>query len=478
MKVYTGKLSYKDTPFFFVFDGEILKLIPENVITNDSIKYEEFIPGVYTYRNSIALEKNTLLGRCYETGKKMIFIFKNGSTLLANKDTFVIRPVAYIIITRERDVISRISYKCQELDLIYPVSQAYSVDFTDNDNNNVIFKAETKSVNDLTTESRDFSFDGQNIKISFSISEAVHTKNNRPLEFASILHFEVENIKDYFLVYRLSCDALKFFQFLCNRNNISFESIELATPLQNGLHEKFAELTLLHDMTPDDYDIIKKRFIPYKDICGFEHILMQEIANKTLYLRHIPDSYRLNSRIDAATFVMITAAFEWEYSNLYPNGFPKKNRVLNAEASARKTIDMIIEQKENDDVDKKELEIYYNFRDEIGSFDSLESKIMHVRNNLSSIVDLFGKYLYKINQIKMSEYNKMGNRIANQRNKYAHGNLSKDFDELSSLDIYFLKMIVYTMQMKKMNIPDKNIKDAINNLFFSGFIITTESKEI
>ena len=103
---------------------------------------------------------------------------------------------------------------------------------------------------------------------------------------------------------------------------------------------------------------------------------------------------------------------------------------------------------------------------------------MHVRKDLSSIVDLFGKYLYKINHIKICEYNKMGNRIANQRHKYAHGNLSKDFDELSSLDIYFLKMIVYTMQMKKMNIPDKNIKDAISNLFFSGFIITTESKEI
>ena len=475
MKTYTGKLTYKDTPFFFVFDGEILKLIPENVITNDSIKYEEFIPGVYTYRNSISLEENSLLGKCYETGKNMIFIFMNGSTLIANKDTFVIRPVAYIIITRDRDVISRISYKCQELDLIYPVGQAYNVDFTDN-NNDVIFKAETKSVNDLNTEGRDFSFDGQNIKISFSISETVHTKINRPLEFASILHFEVENIKDYFFVYRLSYGALNFFQFLCNRTNISFESIELATPLQNGLHEKFAELTLIRDMTLDNYDVIKKRFIPYKDICGFEHILMQEIANKTLYLRHLPDSYRLNSRIDAASFVMITAAFEWEYSNLYPNGFPKKRRVVNAEEAARKTIDIIIEQKKNAHVDKKELEIYYNFRDEIGSFDSLESKIMHVRKDLSSIVDLFGKYLYKINHITISEYNKMGNRIANQRNKFAHGNLSKDFDELSSLDIYFLKMIVYSMQMRKINIPDKNIKDAINNLFFLGIIIT-DSRE-
>ncbi len=477
MKTYTGKLNFKESPFFFVFDGRILKLIPENVETDDSIKYEEFVPGVYTYRNSITIEDNCLIGSCYETGKKIIFLFMKGSTLIANKEIFVSRPVAFVVINREKDVINRISFKCQELDLIYPVGQAYNVEFTDNDKNDVIFKAETKSVNELTTESRNFSFDGVNIKLSFSISEVVQTKTNRPLEFSSILHFEVGNIKDYFFVYRLSCVTLNFFQFLCNRNNITFDSIELESQLQNGLNVKFAEFSLLRDINPDDYDVIKKRFIPYKDICGFEHILMQEIADKTLYLRHIPDSYRLNSRIDAATFVMITAAFEWEYSNLYPNGFPKKRRVVNAETAARKTIDIIIEQKKNENVDKKELEIYYNFRDEIGRFDSLESKIMHVRKDLSSIVDLYGKYLYKINHIKISEYNKMGNRIANQRNKFAHGNLSKDFDELSSLDIYFLKMIVYAMQMKKMNIPDKNIKDAIYNLFFSGIIIT-DSNEI
>ena len=58
-------------------------------------------------------------------------------------------------------------------------------------------------------------------------------------------------------------------------------------------------------------------------ISGFEGKILTDIANKKLYTRHFPESYKQGQTIDASRFVMITAAFEWEFKRYYPDGVPK-----------------------------------------------------------------------------------------------------------------------------------------------------------
>ena len=56
----------------------------------------------------------------------------------------------------------------------------------------------------------------------------------------------------------------------------------------------------------------------------------------------------------------------------------------------------------------------------------------------------------------MLNYTEVGERLANQRNNFAHGNLDKEFDSDSLLDLAFLEYLVYAMQLKRMGISKEN----------------------
>ena len=70
---------------------------------------------------------------------------------------------------------------------------------------------------------------------------------------------------------------------------------------------------------------------------------MSDIASEKLYLRHLPDSFQSGKHIDAARFVMITAAFEWEFDRLFPDGICKSKERVEAE--------LIVSQKLNELID-------------------------------------------------------------------------------------------------------------------------------
>lgn len=65
----------------------------------------------------------------------------------------------------------------------------------------------------------------------------------------------------------------------------------------------------------------------------------------------------------------------------------------------------------------------------------------------------------------------MGERLSQQRNNYAHGNLDKDFVGLSLLDLIFLEIVLYAMQLKYYGLEDIKIEKAINELFHKNIMI-------
>ena len=97
-------------------------------------------------------------------------------------------------------------------------------------------------------------------------------------------------------------------------------------------------------------------------------------------------------------------------------------------------------------------------------------KITFVGKNIANVIDLFGKHLYDLNGEELN-YSSMGERLSLQRNNFAHGNLDKEFVGLSLLDLVFLEIILYAMQLKYYGLEEIKIKKAINELFHKNFII-------
>ena len=144
----------------------------------------------------------------------------------------------------------------------------------------------------------------------------------------------------------------KFIQFLCYRKNVEFSKVELAAPCENGTHETFAELYVLDEGVDTEIQTLKDgRYIKQAYISGHEGQILSDIASEKLYLRHLPDSFQSGKHIDAARFVMITAAFEWEFDRLFPDGICKSKERVEAE--------LIVSQKLNELIDTSSgIELY------------------------------------------------------------------------------------------------------------------------
>lgn len=168
---------------------------------------------------------------------------------------------------------------------------------------------------------------------------------------------------------------------------------------------------------------------------------------------------------DAARFVMITAAFEWEFDRLFPDGICKSKERVEAE--------LIVSQKLNELIDTssgKTKKIYKSLLKCIERRPSLANKIEKIGSDMGALLEPFGQQLYGFNKEELN-YTDMGKRLGDQRNYFAHGDLDKDFIGLSLLDLIFLQRIIYAIQLKISGLEDKQIQRAINDLFQCRFAI-------
>ena len=62
-------------------------------------------------------------------------------------------------------------------------------------------------------------------------------------------------------------------------------------------------------------------------------------------------------------------------------------------------------------------------------------------------------------------FTSIGERISSQRNAFAHGDLNRAFNEETLVDIGYLKIIIYVMQLKTIGLGDEKIRNAVKQLF-------------
>ena len=113
--------------------------------------------------------------------------------------------------------------------------------------------------------------------------------------------------------------------------------------------------------------------------------------------------------------------------------------------------------------------IKYKFLKKLVKSDSLQSEILQINKDYSEIIDIFGQNLYSLNNQPLV-YSEIGERLSSQRNHFAHGDLDKEFIDLSLLDLIFLEYIVYAIQLKHYGLETIKIQNAINDLFHCNAI--------
>lgn len=469
--IYTGQLTYKEVEFTFVFDGLTLKLIPpkeKRIEIEDDWLTKNIAEGV-SIPNIHKIETNCLSGVCNGSGEKMVFLFSFGSFFGGCSSALTIDVIAYIICKRNFPLIDRISFTSPEIDAIHPTNKAFSISLDGGlkaFRQSGILSITTKDFDSTTTESQEFIVNNKKITTYFSVYRGFNQKaGETPITLNSCLIFVFEPTDDYEFILRLWRITKDFLSYLCYRRDVYLPTVKLAAPCTDGKHEEFAALYVVgEDGSPDVDSIRNGRYIKQELIAGHEGQILTDIASGELYLRHIPESYESGRHKDAAKFVMITAAFEWEFHRNYPDGVQKSEKTLAAEKTATEEIEKLFKGSTG------RLRDVYRYLIKRIKDDPLKSEVEQIGVDFSEIIDVFGNHLYSLNKERL-KYSEMGKRLGDQRNRFAHGKLDKGFIDLSVLDLVFLEYIIYALQLKYYGIETLKIQNAINDLFHRGFAL-------
>lgn len=455
--IYTGSIIYNNIEFTFVFDKKKLKLIPSKDKEEEIRKwFMKSIGNVLLMQSDPIYITEYLYGVVNETNHKIVFI-PSHDAISINNTILVINIDFYILNKYDRDKIDRIAIKGPEITHIFPTTIALNkFDWEMNGKIGV----STKSFDETTTAKESFNIGDKELLIYFGISvSSTYKTGESPISLNSTMFVEFSPTDDYKFIINLIKIVKQFIQYLCYRKNVIFSRIEISAPTSKGLHETFAVLYETHENNIEEiYPIEKERLIKYDYLKGHLGSILNDIVNQNIYLEHIPESYEIGRHINAGRFVMITAAFEWEFKRNYPVGIKKSLKTREAEDNISNIIDKLI--KESTGKSKEILK----FLKKLIRSDNLESRIIEYGKHYGNISDIFGNHLYNINDEKLN-YKEMGKRLSDQRNHFAHGDIDKEFIGLSLLDLVYLEYIIYIMQLKFYGIEDDKIKHAINDLF-------------
>lgn len=462
LEIYTGMLTYNNIDFSFMFDGDVLRLIPPMKKSSEveGWLYQSIGVGIWGNREPFYIKDEFLKGKCNETGQVMVFIPKHHQAGNYNH-VLLVEIEAYFIEKFHREWIDRVAFECKELDAIFDAEQC--IDNFEWSKDGVI-SVTTKDFDSTTSEKQMFMVNGIEVSVCFDIVRRRESFfDGNVLTVHSVMYFEFEKTDDFLFIYRLWKLAKAFVRYLCYRDNVEMGKTSIAAPAEGDKHENFAELVVIENIVEEEKKIFEqKRCISQQLISGCEGKLLNDISSGKLYLRHLPRTYADGLRIDASRFVMITAAFEWEFRRCYPEGITKSEQTLIIEEQATNEIQNLINNSQG------KLKEKYKFLKKLVKSDSLQSEIIQVGKDYDDIIGNFGRHLYSRNNENL-DYKEMGNRLANQRNHFAHGDLDQEFIGNSLLDLIFLEYVIYAMQLKYYGVSDENIRKAINKLFHLNY---------
>ena len=466
---YTGKLKYRDIDFTFVFAGTELRLIPPADKESEiewQWKMKSIGNGAYTFADPMPVDERYLTSHCNETNQRIVFLPAQGSTLSFNNTVVIIEIESFIVCKSNDDKFNRVTFSCPEMNYIHPINKAFTIKIPNEFAKEGVAYFNTQNFDLTTTDKQKFIVDEKEVQMYFGISRTISFKiDNPPLTLESVMFFEFDATNDYSFILRLWQIARDFIRFLCYRNNIFITKIELSTSEDDGKYKKFAKMYINNmDEESEELPLQKGRYIKQIHIAGKEGDILSDIASDSIYLRHLPETFESGHHINAARFVMITAAFEWEFSRQYPDGCTKSKATIDAEKDVSNEIQKLI-----DKVSGKRKKIC-KFLKRLIKSTSLQTEIIQIGKDYSSIIDIFGNHLYQINGEELN-YSEMGQRLSDQRNHFAHGDLDKDFIGLSLLDLMFLEYVVYAMQLKNYGLSDIEIQRSINELFHCGLAL-------
>lgn len=402
------------------------------------------------------------------TGNNILFFvdripFSNDQQLLFTSVS--IRVYFYLETPEDLETftINKAIFRFKELDIFFPITNGIKREIVDGK----VFKIETVPYED-TKENFTFNILDEKIYAELSVLSTLCINQQNQLRLSSILSCSFENTLNINLLLNLYKIIKRLFCFLSHRQSIKIEPISLRRNEKNTRGLTVGKLHILfEDAEIENQEIIDKT-IKYNTLNSHFSELIQMVANDKLYFEHIPINYCESQHITVSSFILDSAAFEWNFEQCYGD-IPVSEYRLDVKNDILDALEKLMVQKDYNSKKKSELKLYSKIIKNVDR--NFSEKVLYALNDLDDVLSVFIKQIYRFNNMTFHKntYKEIADDLQYQRNAYAHGNIDKELKDNYICDTIILEWIDYCMVFKSLGYRNDEIFNIINAIFNRKF---------
>lgn len=360
----------------------------------------------------------TLIGKCYPDDHYILFMQLTHYGTTNNVKKFIVR--SYFEIKSAYGFpqpISQISIYAEELNMIYPPYLMYSQSLEEN--------GHVSAINIEPPRQHyhwEFNLDGKKVIVSSGFNHT-YRWGTTPLQIQSALFCSFEATDNYEFIMHLFDILHRLLQYLCYRQNVHCTGTDIYILEDSGRYTSIGCFSAkwISELQPETNKRNMERVIPFELIGNAMDHMLQRLADGTLYFLHLPDNSIDERRITPGRSVMLAAAFEWEFSQVYLGGNTKKK----------------------------------------GKF---YDRLVQALTDHSDCIEKIAKFKYSINDRSYC-VESAARKIMKARNNFAHGDIKMEYDLETLLGLSIMPYLIYAMQLRAMGVSTENICEAMRKLF-------------
>lgn len=256
-----------------------------------------------------------------------------------------------------------------------------------------------------------------------------------------------------------------FLQFITYRKNVIIGSVPVFYWNAEGLRDYSGILVFGKTTDAETHKKRKEAIIPHYILKSRTASIFTNIKNNKLGFQHLCESIEDTFHYPSSRIIMIFAAFEREYRNVYGVDSDRSQEYVDTKNEIVELIDKYINTT-NGKKRKyaKQLHKYVKNRDS-----SFEFNLKKALNDCKDIMMPFVRSKYK------GEYDNAINGICERmgavRNGIAHSRLDMRFDAIHLSDIKIVEELLYAIRLKQCYIKVREIQRSINNIFRENIAI-------
>lgn len=361
-----------------------------------------------------------------------------------------------------KDSIRGLHIQGTEIDAFFPPDSIFKYDIKSKDSCHSIERLTLTSEKQGEVTGGSFQIsDHLNAKLYF-LSYPTFLRSQSPVSSQSRMTILFSRVIDLSTLIQVEECLRRFFIYIAGRTNVSLDTYEIFTLDKDNKRYSYGLLSFPQRFLEDSEQQIKEQIIDFSILGVKTADLLQIILSEQIGYQHLPSSIDDKRHYSVSRFILILAAFEREFRNIYGTDKGRSERFSNVKTE----IVRLVKEYQSAQIGKNKeyamdlLKGIKNFN--LGYWFNVEYALKDCRD----IMERFTVRKYGTPHKSYEELiAEVSRRVGRLRNNLAHDNLDWSFEAIQISDIKVVEELLYAIRLKQIGLSTDKIQNAIKKLF-------------